>query len=71
MKRKAVGLASIIIAIIMMLYTANADLIENKNTASFLSSKENKITWQWPPLVSLLLLFGGIAILLTNQRKPS
>ncbi len=70
MQRKKVGIVSIVIGLLMLIYGGfNYNPSEKKvNTSSFNVSNEKFNNLQWPPLTGVLLLAGGIAIVVLERK---
>ncbi|RRO17178.1 hypothetical protein EIG84_07120 [Flavobacteriaceae bacterium 14752] len=71
MKTKYVGIGILIIGILMIIYTGFNYVTKEKvvdiGPLEMIVEKNNPV--QWSPIVGVILLVGGIAILAINRKK--
>lgn len=69
-KRKTVGIISVIIGILMLIYSGY-DWVSQKKIAKIGSVKiykEQSYQISWPPFIAVLLFVGGIAIVVSEKK---
>lgn len=71
MKKTTLGIAIVAIGILMMIYTGFNYVTKEKvvDLGPIEISAEKNHPVQWSPIVGLVLLIGGVAILLTPRVK--
>lgn len=73
MKRSTYGVALVILGIIMFSYT-EINFITTKKVVDigpFKISKEENHLVQWPRVISVVLVLGGIALTVRGRRRPA
>lgn len=71
MKTKTLGLITIVIGILMIIYTG-FNLITSKKVFEMGSMQMNMNTnhpIQWSPIVGIILIGGGIFLVVLNKKK--
>ncbi len=71
MDRKSAGVIIIIIGIVMLVYTGFGFVTTQKvvDIGNIQVKKEKNNYVQWPPIVGILLVAGGIVILATKAKS--
>jgi uncharacterized membrane protein YidH (DUF202 family) len=71
MKKRTLGVAIVAIGILMMIYTGFNYVTKEKvvDLGPIVISADKNHPVQWSPIVGLVLLIGGVAILLTPRVK--
>ncbi len=69
-KRKTVGIISVSIGILMLIYNGYDLMVERKvaDLGQVKIYKEQAFTFTWPPFIAVLLLLGGIAIVVSEKK---
>lgn len=69
-QRKTIGIISIVIGIVMLSYSGFNYVTTEKvvDIGPIQINKENNHSIQWPPFIGVLLLFGGIAIVVSSKK---
>jgi uncharacterized membrane protein YidH (DUF202 family) len=70
---KLTGIALIVVGILMMAYTGFNFTTTEKvvDLGSVKINKEKEHTVQWPPVVGLVLVVGGVVVLASGARARS
>jgi hypothetical protein len=71
MQTRTIGIVLIVIGLLMMLY-AGFNYVTTKSMVDIgplQINKEENHSVQWPPIVGVLLIAGGIIIIGTNKNK--
>ena len=70
MPRKTNGLILIIIGIVMLLYTGFSYVTTEKvvDLGKIQINKEKNHFVQWPPIVGIVLIAGGIIVIITDKK---
>jgi hypothetical protein len=71
MQIRTIGIILIVIGLMMMLYTGFNFVTHEKvvDLGPLQINKEENHPVQWSPIVGVLLLVGGIAVVVTNKNK--
>ena len=71
MKKRSLGIILIVIGVVMMIYTGFNYVTSEKvvDLGPIKISAEKNHPVQWSPIIGFVLLFGGVAILITPMLK--
>lgn len=71
MKTKSIGILLIAIGILMIAYTGFSYVTTEKvvDLGPIEINKEKNHFVQWPPIVGVVLLVGGVAVIVLDKRK--
>jgi uncharacterized membrane protein YdcZ (DUF606 family) len=70
MKLKTVGISLIVIGIFMMVYTGFKYVTTDKvvDLGSIKIEKEKDHLVQWPPIIGIVLVIGGVVIAIRDKK---
>ena len=71
MKRKTIGILLLAIGILMIAYTGFSYVTTEKvvDIGPIEINKEKNHSVQWPPIVGVVLLIGGIVVIAFDKKK--
>ena len=71
MQQKTTGIIIVIIGILMLVYTGFNYVTTEKvvDIGKIEISKEKNHFVQWPPIVGIVLVIGGIFVIATDRKK--
>lgn len=70
MRTKTLGIIVIILGVIMMIYTGFSFVTTEKvlEVGALKIEKEKDHTIQWPPIVGIVLLVGGVVLVVSDRK---
>lgn len=71
--KKKTGIALLIIGLVMIFYTGFNFVTTEKviDIGSVEITKENNHFVQWPPIVGVVLIIGGVALLVLDKKSST
>lgn len=69
--KKTLGIVLVVIGIIMIVYTGFNFVTKEKvvDLGPIEINKEKNNTVQWPPVVGIILIVGGIVVIVLDKKK--
>jgi len=69
--KKTLGIVLVVIGIIMIVYTGFNFVTKEKvvDLGPIEINKEKNSTVQWPPVVGIILIVGGIVVIVLDKKK--